>query len=429
MTRGLILAAGLGLRLRPLTDHRPKCLVPVAGRPLLDYWVDALVACGVREALVNTHAHAEQVRAYVAGVNGRGGIRLVEAHEPRLLGSAGTIAANPGLAGDGPVVVVSADNFSDVDLGRMLRFHATHGDPATMMLFHTDTPHRCGIARLDADGRVAEFVEKPAHPVGTLANAGVYVMDAALYARVAAMDAFDLGTDVLPGLVGAMRGWTWDGYHRDLGTPEAYAQGQADAPAVLVRLGRAADGTRPCVFLDRDGTLLEFVHYLSDPAQVRLAADAPAAIRRLRERGFACVVVTNQAQVGRGALTAGRLDEIHEEMLRQLAAAGVMVDGVYTCPAPGGGGDRTRVEHPDRKPGPGMLRRAARDLGLALDRSWMVGDMVSDVLAGENAGCRGSVLLPGPAPATEDEARAAGRFPTARTLAEAVDRVLEDAGP
>ena len=120
--KSMILAAGLGTRLRPLTDTIPKCLVPIAGRPLLGYWIDGLCDAGISEARVNTHAHADQVRAYIKRVNAEGRLHLAESFEPELLGSAGTITANADLAdGADEVVIVYADNFSDVDLRRTAR--------------------------------------------------------------------------------------------------------------------------------------------------------------------------------------------------------------------------------------------------------------------------------------------------------------------
>src|SRR6516165_6877327 len=120
----LVLAAGLGTRLRPLTDTIPKCLVPIAGKPLLDYWVDALATAAVVEARVNTHTLPDQMRGFIDGVNRSGRLHLRETYEPTLLGSAGTIAANPDLAdGADDVIIIYADNFSDVDLGRLLAFH------------------------------------------------------------------------------------------------------------------------------------------------------------------------------------------------------------------------------------------------------------------------------------------------------------------
>ena len=150
---------------------------------------------------------------------------------------------------------------------------------------------------------------------------------------------------------------------------------------------------RPAVFFDRDGTLVEDIPYLSDPAKLRLLPATAPALRRLREAGRACVLVTNQSGVGRGLITARQLHEIHAALGRQLQAAGAAFDGIYYCPHAPSSDDRTAIEHPDRKPGPGMLQRAARDLGLDLARSWMIGDQLSDMLAGRNAGCRGGILV------------------------------------
>lgn len=225
----IILAGGLGTRLRPLTDAIPKCLVPIAGRPLLDYWVDILIGAGVRQARVNNHAHANQVRAYIESVKASGRLQLDESYEPELLGSAGTIAANSDLAeGVDIVIIVYADNFSDVDLGRMIAFHRSHDDPFTMLLFRAPVPSACGIAVLDSDSRIVSFVEKPIDPQGDLANGGIYIVDIDAYREIASMKAFDLGHEVLPRFVGRMRGWEWVGYHLDVGTHEALEKARGD---------------------------------------------------------------------------------------------------------------------------------------------------------------------------------------------------------
>jgi D-glycero-D-manno-heptose 1,7-bisphosphate phosphatase len=189
-----------------------------------------------------------------------------------------------------------------------------------------------------------------------------------------------------------------------------------------------APPARPAVFLDRDGTVIAHVHYLSDPADVRLLPGAARAIARLRASGFACVVVTNQSGIGRGMYTEERLHQVHEEMARQLEGEGVNLDGVYFCPEAPAGDDPTEVDHPDRKPGPGMLVRAARELRLDLAASWMVGDMISDALAGVNAGCRGSVLV-----RTGKALPAEGTYPgvayhTADDLAAAAELILAGQG-
>ncbi len=126
--------------------------------------------------------------------------------------------------------------------------------------------------------------------------------------------------------------------------------------------------SRPAVFLDRDGTLNVECGHLTRPEQMQLLPGAAAALRGARGAGFACVVVTNQSAVGRGLLTEADLRRIHDEMLRQLHAEDAALDGLYHCPA------APPADHPERKPAPGMLLRAARELGLDLARSWMIGD-------------------------------------------------------
>jgi mannose-1-phosphate guanylyltransferase len=243
-TRAVLLAAGLGTRLRPLTDATPKCLVDIGGRCLLDYWLEALARAGVHDVLVNTHHLREPVVRFLEQARARHGLRLEEAWEPQLLGSAGTISANAGwVDGAQTALIIYADNLSGVPLRELLAFHATHADPLTMVLFHADEPRRCGIAELDAEGRICAFVEKPEQPRSDLANAGIYALDASAYREIAALGAFDLGFDVLPRFVGRMRGWVFDGYHRDIGTLEALAQARRDvargfgaaAPAAGVR--------------------------------------------------------------------------------------------------------------------------------------------------------------------------------------------------
>ncbi|MDD5349221.1 MAG: HAD family hydrolase [Chthoniobacteraceae bacterium] len=145
---------------------------------------------------------------------------------------------------------------------------------------------------------------------------------------------------------------------------------------------------RPAVFLDRDGTLMEEVHYCADPALVRVFPGTAAALRRLVERGFLCVLITNQSGIGRGLLTEEQYQAVQCELLRQLearegkAAASPLITASYYCP------DAPPTPSPRRKPEPGMVREAACDLGIDLARSWFVGDKAADIACGRRAGTR-----------------------------------------
>ena len=181
---------------------------------------------------------------------------------------------------------------------------------------------------------------------------------------------------------------------------------------------------RPAVFLDRDGTLTRNVGFVLEPAQIRLAPGSAESIHRLRDAGFAIVLVTNQSAIGRGMLTEVRLADIHRELLWQLDDAGAPIDAMYYCPDCPTEADETVVESNDRKPGPGMLLQAARELNLDIARSWMIGDRMSDVLAGMNAGCCGSIRV---RTGLEPVSTSCGpEFLTVNDMQAATDAVLHD---
>ncbi len=182
----------------------------------------------------------------------------------------------------------------------------------------------------------------------------------------------------------------------------------------------------PALFLDRDGTVIEHVHHLVRHEDVRLIRGAAAAIRLAREHGFKCVVVTNQSVVGRGMLTEAGLAEVHREMERQLAESNAAVDAIYYCPAAPSASGAFEDEHPERKPRPGMLLRAAGDQGIDLSQSWMVGDTKTDIDAGINAGCAGQVLVrTGLGASVERDDPQCGEWLVAPDLLGAVEAILE----
>lgn len=149
--------------------------------------------------------------------------------------------------------------------------------------------------------------------------------------------------------------------------------------------------SRPAVFLDRDGTLIEDPGYLGEPDGVVLIPGVPEALRRLREAGFALVVVSNQAGVARGLFSEEDVRAVNDRLQALLASEGAAVDAWYWCPHHQEFGGPCAC----RKPGTELLERAARDLGLNLGASWMVGDHPTDVQAGQRAGGRGILVLTG----------------------------------
>ncbi len=147
--------------------------------------------------------------------------------------------------------------------------------------------------------------------------------------------------------------------------------------------------TNRAVFLDRDHTIIEDPGYISDPGLVKLLPGVEGAIKSLSQAGYKIILVTNQSGIARGLLTEETLQRIHAELRRQLAASGAHLDGIYFCPFhPEGCVEGYCIDSELRKPRPGMILKAAKDLNIDLASSWMVGDSVRDVEAGQRAGCR-----------------------------------------
>jgi mannose-1-phosphate guanylyltransferase len=221
--RALLLAAGIGSRLRPLTNTTPKCLVTVHDRPLLDYWLDLVFEGGVERALLNTHWLAEQVRAHVENSPWRSRIDLV--HEDELLGTGGTVLANRDWFGTQPFLVAHADNLTDFDVAGLIAAHNSRpaGCIMTMLAFRTDDPRSCGILELDEQNRVLAFHEKVENPPGNLANGAVYIFEPEVINDIARLgrNVVDLSTEIIPNYLGRILCVETNGYHRDIGNPES----------------------------------------------------------------------------------------------------------------------------------------------------------------------------------------------------------------
>lgn len=232
--RALLLAAGFGTRLRPLTENLPKCLVPIGGRPLLDIWLAHLSAAGCGPFLVNTHYKAEQVDAFVAA--SRYGSRVTLTHEPELLGTAATLRRHIDFFAGNDGLLIHADNYCLADFEDFIAAHDRRpaGCLMSMMTFRTDSPSSCGIVTLNANRMVVKFEEKQSRPSGDLANGAVYILSAELLSalRLGEPHVTDFSTQVLPTLLGRIYAYETLAPLIDIGTPRTYAIANNHAQAI-----------------------------------------------------------------------------------------------------------------------------------------------------------------------------------------------------
>jgi mannose-1-phosphate guanylyltransferase len=222
--RAILLAAGYGSRLRPITEKIPKCLVPIGNKPLLYYWLDSLSAAGVTKVLINTHYLADQVNKSIAKYIESSNLEICVIYEKVLCGTAGTLINNINFLEAHDCLLIHADNFMVENLDGLLNAHSNRPKfcEMTMLNFITDTPSECGIVELSSDGVVRGFHEKTEFNKGNIANAAVYVISNNLIKEMAQEPAQDFSTEVIIKYVGKIYTYLTRSYFKDIGTVESY---------------------------------------------------------------------------------------------------------------------------------------------------------------------------------------------------------------
>lgn len=228
--KALLLAAGLGTRLRPVTNTIPKCLVPINGKPLLQYWLENLSKIGINEFLINTSYLSEQVEEFINSFNNKYNVTLV--YENELLNTGGTLLENKDFFENETFLLVHADNLTFCDFNTFLKSHKNRPEycDLTMMLFKSDNPGSCGVVELDKNSVVQKFHEKVENPPSDLANGAVYICEPDIFDFLESLDKkdIDFSNDVLPKFMGKINTYFNDIYHRDIGTIESYAMAQIE---------------------------------------------------------------------------------------------------------------------------------------------------------------------------------------------------------
>jgi len=240
--KAMVLAAGEGTRLRPLTNTVPKVLLPVGGLPLIRHILSWLKSHGIRDVVINLHYLGDRIREELRDGSGLG-VDITYSSEETILGTAGGVRRMAAFF-DGPFIVHYGDVLTDFSLTDMVRFHREKQALATLSVLRVSRPRVAGVVEMDADGRVTSFVEKPAErPVSaSLESGGTYVLDPAVLEHIPADRPSDFGHDVLPDLVRAripVYGYVLrqTDYLVDIGSHEKYRQANRDMAARRIRIG------------------------------------------------------------------------------------------------------------------------------------------------------------------------------------------------
>lgn len=367
-----ILAGGFGTRLRQAVPDRPKALAEILGRPYIYHLLDSLARFGLKRVVLCT-GHLAEMLEQALGCEYRG-MELLFSREDAPLGTGGALRLALARHPAPLALCINGDSLTDADLCEFLQWFTHRGEAGpelgALLLAPVDDAARYGSVTTDTTGRVLGFVEKGQGGQGWI-SAGVYLLRPSCLEGVAPGQSASIEQDVFPRLAeqGALCAYRARARFLDIGTPESYA---GAGRFLLGQDGRAAP-PRAAVFLDRDGTVIVQKHYLHDPAEVELLPGAVSGLRRMAALGLPLVLVTNQSGVGRGLFSRGDVERVHGRLVELLEAKGVRLDGFYLCPhAP-------QDNCGCRKPLPGLIVRAAEELGLAPEHSFVIGDKPCDV--------------------------------------------------
>lgn len=375
----IILAGGLGTRLKETVPDLPKCMAPVAGEPFLFHVINYLRSQGIERFIFSLGYMHDTIENYLSEKFSTLNYQCSIEEEP--LGTGGAILLACGKATERNVAVVNGDTLYKADLHKAFLFHDHQMAECTLLLKPMKAFDRYGVVELNQEHLVASFREKQFYQSGNI-NAGIYLLNVSKFQDEEFPAKFSFEKDYLEKYYDKRRvyGLVQDNYFIDIGIPEDYRRAQDELTRAPINLSDI--DPHWTVFIDRDGVINHEKKegYILDWQEFRFYDGVKEAFKLLDRKFGKIIIVSNQRGVGRGLMTESTLRDIHERMQEEIEAAGGRVDRIYYCTS-------TDNLHPDRKPNPGMAFHAAREIpGVDLSRSVMLGNKPSDMLFARYAG-------------------------------------------
>jgi D-glycero-alpha-D-manno-heptose 1-phosphate guanylyltransferase len=375
----IILAGGLGTRLRSVVTDLPKCMAPVAGQPFLKHVIRYFLSQGIERFIFSLGYKHEIVEEFLHAEFPT--LNFQRSIEKDPLGTGGAIQLACKRATEKNVIVVNGDSLFKVDVQKGFAFHIDNDAECTLVLKPMNDFDRYGVVELDTNFTVKKFKEKQFYQSGDI-NGGVYVLNVESFIDYGFAEMFSFEKEYLEKHVhlGKIFGTIQDEYFIDIGIPEDYQRAQEELKQIPLHLENIDPSWT--VFLDRDGVINyeKENDYILNWDEFEFYPRVTEAITFLSKKFSAVIVISNQRGVGRGLMTEDDLRDIQARMKLRIEADGGRLDEIYYC---------TATEPTDfcRKPNPGMALQAAKDLpSINLSKSIMVGNKISDMQFGRNAG-------------------------------------------
>ena len=417
--KAVIMAGGKGTRIASVNSDVPKPMIEIGGKPILQWQIENLKACGLTDIILVIGYKGNIIQDYFKDGTSFG-VHISYFVESTPLGTAGALFKIPQLTED--FLLMCGDVVLDVDFNRFIEFHYKNKAWASLMAHPNGHPYDSSllvtevlppqvVGGLPIDTHcVAQWMNKEDERTyyKNRVNAGIEMISPILLQETMKNfvprhpenpEKIDLDRDVLKPNIKSGRIYAYDTpeYIKDMGTPDRYFEVERDILNGKVK-ARNLKNKQKAIFLDRDGTINQYVGFLTKPEQFELIPGVTDAIRQINQSGYLAIVVTNQPVIARGDCTWDDLNLIHRKMETELGKTGAFVDGIYVCPHhPDKGYEGERPEYKRtcncRKPEPGLILRAAQDFNIDLSQSLMIGDSDNDVEAGLQAGLKDCIKV------------------------------------
>ena len=398
----VIIAGGKGSRLLSITnDEIPKPMVPVDGKPLLEYQVEKLKSYGIKKiVMIVGHLGEKIVDHFKDGKDF--GVEIDYIFEKEPLGTAGAFYYLKDKIDAKDFMLVFGDIFFDMDFDRMEDFHFKNSALTTLLAHPNGHPYDSDLIQTDDTGRVIGFDSK--HNVrdywyDNMVNAGMYIINKRLLDLVKEPVKTDFEKDILANQVklgASIYAYHTPEYVKDVGTVDRINATVEELKSGLIQSKNLKNKQR-AIFLDRDGTINVSKGFISKADDLELIPGTIDAIKAINKSGALAIVITNQPVIARGECSFEELHNIHNKLKTLLGEKGAFVDDIFYCP-----------HHPDkgfegevpelkfdcecRKPKTGMIDEAVKKYNIDLSKSYMVGDSTMDLETARNAGIK-SVLV------------------------------------
>lgn len=429
----IIQAGGKGTRMRELThDEIPKPLLKLNDTPMMEWQLESLKKYGIKEFVFIVGHLGELIENYFG--NGlKWGVQISYIRENEPLGSAGALYYAKEAIGNKDVILIFGDVMFELDWDRFIEYHEEKNGLVTLLVHPNAHPFDSDLLIVEKDGSVSGIDSKynvRDYYYKNCVNAGLSLFSYKLLSKLIKPQKTDYETELVRPLMrqGQVFAYSTPEYVKDVGTPERFYKACEEQKKGIWN-AKCLDRKQKAIFLDRDGTINEYVGFLRDINDFKLLPEVEEAIKDINSSEYLAIIATNQPVIARGEVTVRQLEEIHKKLETELGKAGAYVNDIYYCPHhphKGYKGEITelKIDCNCRKPKIGMITAAAEKYNIDLSQSWYIGDTTMDIQTGINATMRTVLVLTG-------EAGKDGKYdvvPTAikESLRDAVNYILKE---